>query len=699
MEKRQLQRLSHTLSLINDCVYVTNMNDTVIYVNQAFCEIYGFEENEIIGKKSIVFLEDNYQFSTEEIVNQEVNHCRNDGSGLAVSISRTLIKDERNNSSALLVVSRDMSAQKKLEQELIEVKEKAESMNFELLESNKYLHETTTMAKELATQAEIASSAKTDFLANMSHEIRTPLNAIIGMIDLVLDTDLELEQREYLEIAHSSSEGLLSLINEILDFSKIEAGGMILEETSFNLREIIEESIDIFGYRAQLKGLELIGFVEPQIPHQLIGDPVRMRQVIINLIGNAIKFTEQGEVVVKVETTTVPSGQEHAIEKCNIRFSVSDTGVGISKSQLKLIFNKFSQADNSTTRKYGGTGLGLNIAKSLIELMGGELKVESEENKGSVFKFILNFPIDKTTESKAEYPFDNSESVSVLLVNSRQTDQMLLNKYLSAWGFEIHEAADKNQVESFLSATNFNVDIIIVDHELHEIVENVVAQYPVAQESKIIVTVPYKMTGLKQNKPSRVTAFLNKPIKQSKLLNVVKGVLDNSIEVEQVFEPENLTIVDNQKKQTRIKIVKENVEGDLANKAKILLVEDHPDNQLLFSKILESNGYRLSIASNGLDAVSLAKELDFDLILMDIYMPQLDGFGATRRIRAYEIEEKKARIPIIALTAHAIDGYKEKCIEQGMDDYLTKPVRKKVLLAKIDEWISKTKAIIAQLDA
>jgi PAS domain S-box-containing protein len=699
MANRQIRLLSYTLSHINDCVYVTDANNNITYVNQAFRTTYLYEEAEIIGLKSPVLLQESEPSGLDNVVNKELIHRRKDGHAFPVSISKSIITNDEGHISAVIVVSRDMSEQKGVEQELKRVKERVERMNQDLLESNNHLRETTTLAKELATRAESASSAKSDFVANMSHEIRTPLNAIIGMIDLVLCTDLQAEQREYLEIAHSSSEGLLSLINEILDFSKIEEGKVILEETPFNLHDLMEECIDVFGYRAQLKDLELVAYVDPRIPAIVMGDPIRLRQVIVNLIGNAIKFTEQGEVVLEVQALNIPAGTDLA---CTIRFAIKDTGIGISRDQLKGIFNKFSQADSSTTRKYGGTGLGLSISKSLISLMGGELSVDSEIDKGSVFEFTLTFPVDKTTDAKDILPFHNGKEIRVLLVHAHPASRVTLNRYLCYWGFEVSEASNQNQLRSFLSKATPVFDIIIVDYKLYHTVSDELKKG--TREPKLIVTVPYKAAGWKRYETAGFRTFLHKPIKFSKLLLALKQVLDNTIENEDRAPtrpectgvasahgvPRQRTIGD--KRRVHEAESSPNRSGHNA-RARVLLVEDTPDNQLLFSKFLDRDGYHLDVVNNGLDAVAAAQKVDYDLILMDVYMPKMDGFEATRQIRAYHSAARKERIPIIALTAHAIDGYKQKCIEQGMDDYVVKPVRKNILLAKVREWTDASKAV------
>ncbi|MFQ6116153.1 MAG: ATP-binding protein, partial [bacterium] len=375
--EEKYRMLSHAITCINDSIYITDMNDRIIFVNKAFCKTYGYREEDILGKQSNILwksksihnkdVKTNLSLINEYGLKSELYHKRKDGSEFPISLSRSIITDKLGNQVAVVGAAHDISASKQTEEELQRAKETAEA----------------------------ATHAKTEFLTNISHEIRTPLNAIIGMTELTLDTELTSEQQEYLKVVQTSSEVLLSLIDDVLDFSKIEAGQIELDEISFNLREVVEKVSEIFSVRAAAKGLELLCYVEPDLPSLLIGDPTRLRQILVNLVSNAIKFTEKGEVAIKVERLEDVSGKVENAEKVGLHFMVSDTGIGIAKNQQSRIFDKFYQADNSTTRKFGGTGLGLSLSRSLVELMGGRLWLESELAQGSTFHFAIYLPVSR----------------------------------------------------------------------------------------------------------------------------------------------------------------------------------------------------------------------------------------------------------------------------------------------------------------
>ena len=656
--KETLERYQLLMEASPDPVTVYDPTGNVTYINPAFEETFGWSLEELLGKR-LDFVPSHEAEQTGvavkrtlqgERVTMESQRLTKDKRLVDVLLSAARLTDREGNLAGMIVAARDITARKRAE----------------VLQQDK-------------VAAEASNEAKSEFLASMSHEIRTPMNAILGMADLLWDSPLNPEQKKYVRVFRNAGENLLDIINDILDITKIESGQIELESIPFDLRELAERGCEMMALKAHEKELELLCRFQPDTPNNLVGDQARLRQVLINLMGNAVKFTHEGEIILEVtqKETRQTDSEGGTVE---LLFSVRDTGIGIPIEKQPQIFESFTQADSSTTREYGGTGLGLTICRRLVEMMGGKIWVESEPGQGSTFSFTAEFYIDKQPQLTERPLAVDISGMRILVVDDSVTNRLILSETLSGWGAHVSEAENgavalKTIEKGEQSGETFK--LILLDGKMpvmdgFKAIEEIKKRFNHLDHTVMLLTSDDSSAKISKAKKSGVPVCLVKPVKREELKDAIHTALGHAKPVEENEMAEPIS-------EARVE----------AHAIKILVVEDGKENRMLIRAYLKKSPHSLDMAENGQEGLEKFKSTRFDIVLMDMRMPVMDGYTATREIRRWEQEQGQTATPIIALTAHALKADRQKCLDAGCSDYLSKPVKKADLLKKIEEHSNK----------
>ena len=663
---QELQASADQLALLNDTapigIFQTDSQNRYAYTNARWSAITGIPAAEAVGKYWHVIIDDAQREAIETEINEggritqfssRLEMHVEDAPSRILMLNSKALRDDRGSITGWIGTLADVTAEVRAEAAMADARD----------------------------QATAASRLKSDFLANMSHEIRTPMNGVIGLTELLLDTDLDAQQRKFAETLSKSGEALMTVINGILDFAKIEKGKLEIEDIEFGIQTLVDDVVDLLAPSAQTKGLKLMAILEKSVPAAVIGDPSRLRQVLTNLAGNAIKFTESGEVVLRVTAAPAPEAAEgadgaHESGDTIVRFELTDTGVGIASDKLGMVFEPFTQADTSTTREYGGTGLGLAISSQLIALMGGEVDITSEVGAGTVFSFTIR--VQGVAEAVEDRPPTDPCLVGVraLIVDDNVTQRAILGDYLGRWGMETDTAVSATAALAVLreaAAQGRPIAVALVDTSMRRLqgvaLEASIVADPELETRLILMTAEHDRQDLAE---LGTGVCLDKPIRQEALHACLLEALGLDLDDagEQGFD--------------------QPASAAVPESGRLLLAEDNMINQMVAVSILTKAGYEVDAVRNGAQAVRAAEERRYDAILMDCQMPQLNGFDATTAIRVKEGDG--AHTPIIALTAGALDIDRDHCLEAGMDDYLSKPLHKDPLLAMVRAWLEPSTA-------